>query len=132
MKYHIEFAPNTNVIEIHVDKRLIKGTIASFEPDDLEDSTEELRKEAKDPENLFNFCRTVTELDGMVGSISFGRYDVQFEKATMFDWSKLIPAILDAFRTFIAGGPLEEEKPPKLPTAKELKEFRRQLHDFPE
>jgi hypothetical protein len=128
LKYQIEYCPNPDVLMIHTNQRLVRGTMAVFEYFDLgEGAEEDFRKEANEADQLISFCRAVTELDGMQERISFSRYDIQMEKASMFSWDDIVPSILDALRTFVAkGNSLEEFAPAKRPTEKELEALRKE------
>ncbi|MCR4279537.1 MAG: hypothetical protein NUV78_02230 [Candidatus Zambryskibacteria bacterium] len=128
MKYQIEYCPNSDVIQIHVDQRLIRGTILCFEHYDIGRHTKkEFKTEAMDADVLVRFCRAVSEFDGMEQQISFGRYEIQLQKASMFRWEQLVPHILEALRIFVARDEnLEESVPPKRPTARMLRELRKQ------
>lgn len=128
MKYQIEYAPNPEVITIHVNQRLIHGSILCFEMfDDSQHEKYSFVKEAVNQEALINFCKTVSELDGMEERISFGRYHIQLSKASIFSWESLIPEILVALRTFVARDEqIEESAPPKRPTEEYLEALRKQ------
>jgi len=128
MKYQVEYCPNSNCLEIHVDQRLIQGEIAVFEFEDFDLGEEEdFRKKAKNPDGLVSFCKTVSELDGMGGEIYFGRYDIQMTKAKIFSWGILLPHILEALRIFVAkDGQLEEKAPAKHPNPEHLEALRKQ------
>jgi len=121
MKYRIEYCPNPNVVLIHVDQRLIRGTILYITALRFDSAIRDIEKEAIDREGLTNFCGVVGELDGMEEHISFYRYNAQISKADMFSWDAILPHVLDALRTFVAHDhELEELRPPTRPTTAEL------------
>lgn len=128
VKYQIEYAPHQDVVIIHVNQRLIQGSILCFRmSDDSRHEKENLTKEAMNQEALINFCKTVSELDGMEEHILFNRYDIQLSKASMFSWDDLIPEILLALKMFVARDEqIEESAPPKRPTEECLEVFRKQ------
>ncbi|MDQ5949088.1 MAG: Nfu protein [Patescibacteria group bacterium] len=128
MKCQIEFCPNPNVVEIHVNQRLIQGSVLYFECSaDSSEIGKEFKKQAINADNLLNFCKTVSELDGMEGEILFDRYTIQLSKASMFSWDEVLPHILNALQTFIAkDNTLEESGPAKRLTEEELHILRQQ------
>jgi hypothetical protein len=112
-----------------VDQRLIHRTILSFECYEISRHTQEqFETEAIDKDALVNFCKVVSELDGMEEGITFNRYEIQMSKASdMFSWDNIMPYVLDALRTFVArDNKLEESAPSKRPTAEYLKSLRKQ------
>jgi hypothetical protein len=126
LKYQIEYCPNPDVIIIHVNQRLIVGSILRFEMMDSEYEKKELEKEAINLEGLSNFCRIVTELDGMEETVSFRRYNIQLSKAALFAWDDLIPNVLAALQTFVARDEtIEKIGQPKRPTAEYLESLRK-------
>lgn len=128
MKYQIEYCPNPDCVQIHTDQRLIQGTILCFEHFETSNyNKKEFKEQAVNEEGLINFCKVVSELDGMEQDISFSRYQIQMSKASVFSWDALLPHILDALRTFVArDAQIEESAAPKRPTASYLKALRRQ------
>ena len=84
-------------------------------------------EEALNQEALINFCKAVSELDGMEEDIAFGRYEATLTKAPMFEWDPLIPMILEALRMFVASDEkIEEAAPPVRPTEEQLAALRAQ------
>lgn len=133
MKYQIEYCPNPQCVKIHVNQRLIKGTILLTEYMDIsEHEKKEFKEKAINEQELFNFCQVVDELNGIERGVSFGRYHIQMLKASdMFSWDEILPHVLNALQTFVAtDGIIEELAPPKWPTPEELRQLERSMREF--
>lgn len=120
MKYWIEYASNPDVVVIHVDQRLIKGSILTS--DQLEEDGDEFRKEAISYDGLSNFCKTLMELDGIDEEISFGRYDIQIQKGVLFSWRALLPHVLEALKVYLSGDLILKKVRPSNYRTRELME----------
>jgi len=133
LKYQIEYCPNPQCVQIHVDQRLINGSILSFEHFDIgESSKKDFKELAVNEQGLLDFCKAVSELDGMEEHISFQRYQIQMLKANdMFSWDEILPHVLNALQTFVAtDSTIEESAPPKRPTPEELRRLERDMREF--
>lgn len=90
------------LLELHVDKRLIKGGPLGVVGNEAEVETKkQIEKEALVP-GLFEFYKAVTELPGMDANIVIERYSITFAKGLLFDWNDILPGILIAFRHYVA------------------------------
>lgn len=113
MKYQIEYFPNPDYVAIHVNKSLIKVYNYSFHPGS-DCSLTDLKK-SRPAEGLQSLLETIYELEGMNGrDIYVERYRLSFGKSPLFSWQDILPAVLDALRTFIADDGILEEKAPPL------------------
>ncbi|MES3004591.1 MAG: hypothetical protein V4690_00590 [Patescibacteria group bacterium] len=115
-------------MQIHVDQRLIRGSILVFSHFSISDrAKEEFEKEAINTDGLINFSQAISALDGMEERISYNRYQIQMLKSPMFSWEILVPQILDALRTFVAkDSQIEEAAEAKRPTPEYLEALRKE------
>ena len=108
MRYQIEFCPNPEYVNIGVDKRLVDCFVRGSKP-----PVDNLEKQ--------NACKGLANLleviDGIPGvtKVSAQRYELTIRKSPMFEWDQIIPLALEAMKTFLADGDLQEKAPPIYP-----------------
>jgi hypothetical protein len=125
MRYRIEFHPNPDCVTIHVNKRLIRDRIQSFEsPSDGVNVYEEGVFVRTDPPPAF--VKYLFEIDGIEG-ITLRQFGVRLKKGSVFGWENVLSraiAILN-LELFPDDEP-KEVGPPRKPSQDYLEHLRRQ------
>ena len=96
MKYRIEEAPNRDVLEFHITKKLSEsgnyfGGADMIDDDDLNEATPEGKE----------LARKLFEIDG-IDELHFGRYDFMVCKANLFSWDKITPEVIRVIKEVLS------------------------------
>lgn len=114
--YQLEYAPNPDCIQVHARVR--------FPKNDTMDMLD-LRYNTKDKKKRHPLYAALAKIQGLQ-SAHGGGYTLQVLKANhMFDWEKLIPKVLAAIQTTVAGKRVMTPfGPPKRPSSSYLASLR--------
>jgi hypothetical protein len=91
MKYKLEFCPNPDMIQLHIQKRLCTN-IESFEsPDDKIDvwKGNEIAGVKEPP----RYIKRLWEVQGITG-ITIQHYELSLTKGSAFDWNDMLEQII--------------------------------------
>jgi hypothetical protein len=123
MKYKLEYCPNPDVIQIHLQKRICSSMIENFEsPEDKIDVWEgNVIVSKKDPPN---FVKRLWEVSG-IELISIEAYNLQIMKGSAFDWVDMLEQIIAILNLeLFPDSKAEMLGEPKRPTEEYLKKLR--------
>ena|SRR3989344_3413680 len=127
IKYRLEYHPNPNCCEIHLNKELIsnKTHILGSEFD----SSEELGGEKKAKELMELLVNT----DG-IDYIFIKKFSISIHKGEVFDWEEVIPNVLDVINTLLGSESEMREKDAPIVhsplTQKEIEKLNEAFDDF--
>ena len=99
MRYCLEFAPNPDVLEVHFDKKVVRIIQFYHWPDE-------------DVETQSQLVRDLFNIDGIV-RVSLSPYSIWLEKGVVFEWRRMISAILHCLQVNLdPDEELTEARPP--------------------